>query len=277
MQGVNGMWMHSQPGAIFVMGSPTHWMILLLTALSCFALLALGRAAARRGASAGFDRCLAAALLLVWVAMVASNLLPGRLRLDRSLPLHICGLVGLLAPLALLTGWRPLRAVVYFWGLGLCSQSFVLPVMWRGYSQAEFCLFWAFHIGIVAAAVVEIGVRGYRPCWRDWQQAMLAIAAYAVTMAAVDAWLHVNYGFVGPAEISQLSAIRRFGDWPARVPRLVIASWSVMALLALPTAAAQAYRSLPSPADLARAYARSVFMSMTKRYFTSPLSIRSQA
>jgi hypothetical protein len=51
--------------------------------------------------------------------------MPGHLRWDKSLPLHICDLTRLLVPVALWTNHRAARAMLYFWGLGLSSQAFI--------------------------------------------------------------------------------------------------------------------------------------------------------
>jgi uncharacterized membrane protein YwaF len=57
------------------------------------------------------------------------------------LPLHICGLNGVIAPLALLTLNRWLRATLYFWAFGLTSQAFIQPNLTTGPAVP---VFWCF-------------------------------------------------------------------------------------------------------------------------------------
>ena len=55
------------------------------------------------------------------------TLWPSRFNIWTSLPLHVCDICMFVAPLSLLLGRRPLRAIAYFWGLGMSSLSFVFP------------------------------------------------------------------------------------------------------------------------------------------------------
>ena len=62
-----------------------------------------------------------------------------------GLPLHICGLSGAIAPLALLTLNRWLRATLYFWAFALASQAFIQPALAAGPAMLLFWWFWAQH------------------------------------------------------------------------------------------------------------------------------------
>jgi uncharacterized membrane protein YwaF len=49
-----------------------------------------------------------------------------------GLPLQLCDVNGLFAPLALLTGWRAARAALYFWTAALTVQAFIQPALAAG-------------------------------------------------------------------------------------------------------------------------------------------------
>ena len=55
-----------------------------------------------------------------------------------ELPLHIWGLSGAIAPLALLTLNRWLRATLYFWAFALASQAFIQPALAAGPATPSF-------------------------------------------------------------------------------------------------------------------------------------------
>jgi uncharacterized membrane protein YwaF len=67
-----------------------------------------------------------------------------------GLPLQICDLNGLLAPLALLIGGRWMRATVYFWTAALTLQAFIQPALTAGPASLVFWAFWCAHTLIVA-------------------------------------------------------------------------------------------------------------------------------
>jgi hypothetical integral membrane protein (TIGR02206 family) len=76
----------------------------------------------------------------------------------RTLPLHLCGIVVWIAPLALVFPWRVPKALLYFWGLGLCLQGLVTPLRLGGLASPPFWFFWLNHLEIIG-----------RPCtwWRS--------------------------------------------------------------------------------------------------------------
>jgi hypothetical integral membrane protein (TIGR02206 family) len=140
-----------------------------------------------------------------------------------GLPLQLCDVNGLLAPLALLTGWRAARATLYFWTAALTVQAFIQPALTAGPASLVFWAFWTAHSLIAACAVYDIVVLGYRPCWPDLGRAVLASAAYVALVVPINAWLGSNYGFLGnPAAVDEIPPfIHALGPWPQRAIVLV--------------------------------------------------------
>ena len=81
---------------------------------------------------------IAVVCLLIWVTVKVFRVLPSRYDPSKAIPLQVCDWVGLVAPLAIWTGWRPLRAILYFWGLGLSSQAFIQPDLAEGPADPSF-------------------------------------------------------------------------------------------------------------------------------------------
>jgi hypothetical integral membrane protein (TIGR02206 family) len=139
------------------------------------------------------------------------------------LPLQLCDVNGLMAPLALVTGWRWARAALYFWTAALTLQAFIQPALSAGPASLVFWAFWTAHTIIAACAVYDVAVRGFRPNWSDLSRALIVSAFYLALVVPVNAWLGSDYGFVGnPApDIAVPPFVLMLGSWPQRAIILV--------------------------------------------------------
>ena len=181
-----------------------------------------------------FDR----RLVLVGFALVAVNqtseLLPWRFELNRSLPIHICDVVGLIAPLAILTHRRVLRAMLYYWGIGLSTQALITPELQEGLSGFTFWVFWVPHGMIVLLAIYDLVVFRYRPTWKDYFLAVGVLAVFIAMVFPINLWLNVNYAYVGRGIPGQVSVIDFLGPWPLRLYKLVLGVLVFLAAMTLP-------------------------------------------
>ena len=160
---------------------------------------------------------LAALAMIYWVAY---NIWWNRNGLDlrTGLPLQICDINGLVAPLALVTGWRWARATLYFFTAALTVQAFIQPMLSDGPGSLIFWAFWIGHTLIAVCAVYDIVVLGFRPNWRDLGFAAISGLVYAAIVAPIDIWLGANYGFVGdPIDRREIPPfVDALGPWPLR-------------------------------------------------------------
>jgi hypothetical integral membrane protein (TIGR02206 family) len=210
-----------------------HGAVVLAFALLVTATVTLRRRRRDTPAGEALDRRVG---LLAAVAFVATNgwpLMPGNFRLDWSLPLHGCDLTTLCVPLALLTSWRPARALVYFWGLGLSTQGFITPDLQDGPARVGFWTFWLAHFFIIGGAFYDVA-RGYRPTWRDYRLALGTSLAYVALILPLDLALGVNYGYLGPATPDHPTIVDALGPWPWRVGIMFALAAGAMALLMVP-------------------------------------------
>lgn len=143
--------------------------------------------------------------------------LPDNFKPDESLPIQLCDLACMLAPLVLLTDWRWPRALVFFWGLGLSTQAFFTPTVLEGPAHMKYYLFWLVHLVIVGTAVYDLVVRRYRPTIRDLVLTIAAGIVYLLAMLFVNDRLDSNYGFVGNKLRQAPTLVDRLGPWPDRV------------------------------------------------------------
>lgn len=158
-------------------------------------------------------------------------MLPANFDINESLPLHLCDFAAWVAPLALLTQNRTLRALLFFWGLGLSTQAFVSPVIGDGPLVMNFWLFWVGHTQIVGSAAYDTAVLGFRPRLHDYLAAVCVSLALMFAMMAFNLAVGTNYWFVGHASPSSPTIVDLLGPWPMRVIWMVLLALGVMALL----------------------------------------------
>lgn len=181
-----------------------------------------------------FDRILAIAGFALWIINQTTELAPSNFEIHRSLPLHLCDFTGLIAPLAILTSRRFWRALLYFWGIGLSTQALFTPELMEGLAQFNFWVFWVPHGMIVVLAIYDLAARQFRPGWKDFRTAAIALATLVAIVLPLNLWLGVNYIYVGKGVPGQPSVIDFLGPWPLRLVHLVAAVLLVFAIMTLP-------------------------------------------
>jgi hypothetical integral membrane protein (TIGR02206 family) len=219
----------------FRAGSANHWAAIAGTALLCVALAAWRRrwrdtpAAART-----LDRALAALALLAWIVIQAAQWTGGGFPVRTALPFHISDVVLLAVPVALWTGWRGARALLYYWGIALTSTAFLMPDLRDGPARLGYWLFWVGHAIIMAGVVYDLVGRDFRPAWRDFARVAVLSLLYAALIVPYNAFTGHSYGYLGPPHPEEPPALRHFGPWPLRIALLLLTALAVMALLTVP-------------------------------------------
>jgi len=137
----------------------------------------------------------------------------GDVALRDALPLHLCDLVLLLAPVALLTRRQLLLELLYYWGVGGSLQALLTPALFSGFPALVCLAFFAGHALSVTCALYAVVVLGLRP--RRWSPlwAWLITNAYAAAVFPVNVLLNTNYLYImrKPATPSLLDVL---GPWP---------------------------------------------------------------
>ncbi len=136
-----------------------------------------------------------------------------------GLPLHICDIGGLIAPLALITLNRWLRATLYFWAIALTTQAFIQPTLTFGPSVALYWFFWIAHTVILGAAIYDIVVLRFRPDWSDFGRACAVTLGWLAVVMPINILFDANYGFIGDPKAKELIPpfVAALGPWPERV------------------------------------------------------------
>jgi hypothetical integral membrane protein (TIGR02206 family) len=204
-----------------------HIAAILISLAAMAALIAAGLRARRSNSEPRFRALWGWSILLFQVIAGLWWLLPPNFEPQRSIPLNLCRLATFIAALAMLTPWRWPRTLLYFWGLGLCTQALITPVFPEGPTRAVFWIFWIGHTQIVGSALYDLIVRRYRPTTRDFAIGLSAAVAYTAIAFAIDAATGLNYAGLGPTTFDAPNLARRLGPWPLRVLwiSLIAAAW----------------------------------------------------
>ncbi len=213
--------------------SPLHGGIILLFAAMTVALILVSRKLPPP-ARALLDRNLGLVMIALWIVSNGWWLLPPRFDAARALPLHVCDITSLLAGIVMISPRRRLRALLYFWGIGMSLQAIVTPEIAFGPDTIWFWIFWMSHAGIIGLAVYDIVAREFRPTWADFRFAVVAGLAYLAAVFTIDVMLGFNYGYVGNARPGEASIIDFLGPWPQRVALMAALVIGLMAVLMLP-------------------------------------------
>lgn len=193
----------------------------LVSVAVCFALIAalvlLGRRLSKP-AERRLRQAMAAFAIAVWTGYNIAWNWNGIDPRD-GLPLHICDLGGLLAPFALLTLNRWLRATLYFWAIALTSQAFIQPTLTYGPTSFLFWFFWGAHSIIFGYAIYDLAVLRFRPDWSDFGRASAVSLGYFAVIMPINIWLGANYAYIGnPASAKSIPPfVAALGPWPERV------------------------------------------------------------
>lgn len=185
--------------------------------------------ASNTGSPTTFERRLAWINLAVWMISHGYWQLPERFDAATTLPLQMCHITSLIASAVLLTRYRKLRAILYFWTFALSTQALLTPSLAEPPTSPVFWGFWFLHGFVMMTAIYDLAVYGFRPAWRDYGTACVASAAYVAAVLPVNLLLGANYGFIGRSKPLNVSIVDWLGPWPERL--LIIVPLAALAML----------------------------------------------
>lgn len=184
------------------------------------------------------ERAAGAFMLVVYCIATVYWLHPANYDIAISLPIHMCDMTGLVAPLVLLTRRLVFRTLLYFWGIGLSIHGVLTPVIDDGWFHVTFLLYWLVHLSIIGTAVYDVVARRYRPRFRDCLLAIATCAVWLTVVLLVDVRYGVNYGYVGNVTPERPTVIDSLGPWPQRVYKMTVAVIVLFLAMWLPWAIA---------------------------------------
>lgn len=163
------------------------------------------------------DRAVRWLLAAGCVAFVATELSwqvhTGLAEFHEALPLHLCDVSLLIAPVVLLTANRPAFELLYFWGIGGTLQALATPTLFSGFPAPVCLLFFLGHGLIVGSALHATVVMRLRPVPRSILRVWLLTLAYGLLILALNLALGTNYLFIAHKPFTP-SLLDVLGPWP---------------------------------------------------------------
>lgn len=184
-------------------------------------------------------------LIIVLLGLLSSAIVnwwwlrPANFVLQQSLPLQLCDLAGIIAPFALLTHARWLRALLHFWGLGLSSQWMFTTVTETpegavaGPAHIEYWISFILHASIIGSGWFDYFVSHFRPCWRDCFLAIGAGVVYVLAMIALNSAIGSNYAFIGNSTPGATTIVDFLGPWPLRIVWIALLATTALIVVML--------------------------------------------
>jgi hypothetical integral membrane protein (TIGR02206 family) len=218
---------------------PSHWVVLVITALGAAAWIGYGR----RGGAGPSDeddplvgaRVLAVLLVVLNATMEAVRLVEAVQPRD-SLPFQLSDLAPYAAGYALWSQRRWACALTYYWGITLSSQALFTPVLSSpDFPSMDFLAFFSVHVLEVWAAIYLTWGARIRPGWREYRDTLLVTACWAAAMLAFNTAAGTNYGFVN-AKPNTPSLLDLLGPWPWYLlpeTALILAGWALLTVLGM--------------------------------------------
>jgi hypothetical integral membrane protein (TIGR02206 family) len=220
--------------------APFGWMHFLVTAVSGAGWLVIVRAARPLVGTRGertFRLSLGLVILGVNLFFTVHRMAFVQQEFKESLPLQLCDLAWMVAAWSILSGGDPRRLqhqLMYYWGFGLCSFSYLTPVLQRGPVTIYFWEYWVPHWLIFAVAILNVAVFRVRPGWRSYGQATAATAAIVGLGLLFNLAFGTSYCFTSRWTPTNPTLLDVLGPWPLRIVWMVIIGAAIFAVLTLP-------------------------------------------
>jgi len=211
--------------------STSHQIVLMLTVLAIIGL-AISRWKNLPIAPV-LERLLGTTLLLTWPLAVWVYWSHGTLEANNALPCHFCDIAAISGGIALWTRNRLACEIVYFFGLAGTLQGLLTPNLEVDFPHPRFLVFFLLHAGVVVTALHVMMALTCPPRPGALRRMFGVTMLYTVTIAAINAALGTNYGFLchKPA---QASLMDQLGPWPWYVGSLILLCVLFYSLLYLP-------------------------------------------
>jgi len=148
--------------------------------------------------------------VVIWTAI---HMAYGRFDPAVNLPLSICNLFAVMAPLLF---WQPNRRrfeIVYFFVLAGTLQAIVTPDPDGGYPSYGFFKYWIVHCGLVVVAVHHLLAFKLYPRAKGILHTFVWLNIYILCLIPINLWLNANYFYMMSKPVNP-SLLDFFGPWP---------------------------------------------------------------
>ncbi len=226
-----------------------HFTITAVSAVGWWLMVLLARKAVGEGWESQFRLGFGLTILVVCLAFSVTFMIVINQDLIYSLPMNACDLAWMIAVWSLLAGGdsQKLRhQLMYYWGFGFCSFSYLTPSLQTGPGDYFFWHFWLWHWLILATAIVNVTAFGVRPTWRGFRNVIVATIVIVTPITLFNVYFDTSYFFTGEHKPSNPTPLDLMGEWPWRILWMCVVAIVIFAGLTLPACFKRSAKKRPA-------------------------------
>lgn len=130
-----------------------------------------------------------------------------------DLPLNLCNLVSLFAPVLTISKKKIYFELFFFWVMAGTLQAVFTPSLEHSFPHYDYFKYWHVHAGLVIFILYITIMYNYRLTFKSVLRSFYGIQIYLVLMLIINHFLGSNYFFLNEKPVKG-SMLDWFGDWP---------------------------------------------------------------
>lgn len=197
----------------FHLGSLEHLFVILLYAIGGFSLIYYSKNYLNKKYQERIGMLFAFSLALTIIIWSAVKIYFNTFNLQTDLPLNLCNLVALTAPILTITKKKIYYEIFFFWVFAGTLQGVITPTLEHSFPHFDFLKYWFIHAGLIVFMLYMTFVYNFEPTFKSVIKSFYGIQIYLVIMLIVNHFIGSNYFFLNAKPVSG-SLLDLFGDWP---------------------------------------------------------------
>lgn len=197
----------------FSIGSNEHLFVVLLFAIGGFFLIYFSKNYLNKQLQERVGILFAYTLSATVIIWSLTKIYLGTFNIQTDLPLNLCNLVALAAPILTVTKKKIYFELFFFWVMAGTLQAVFTPSLEHSFPHYDYFKYWHVHAGLVIFILYITVIYNYRPTFKSVLRSFYGIQIYLVLMLIINYYLGSNYFFLNEKPIKG-SLLDWFGDWP---------------------------------------------------------------
>jgi hypothetical integral membrane protein (TIGR02206 family) len=197
----------------FSIGSNEHLFVVLLFAIGGFFLIYFSKNYLNKQLQERVGILFAYTLSATVIIWSLTKIYLGTFNIQTDLPLNLCNLVALAAPILTVTKKKIYFELFFFWVMAGTLQAVFTPSLEHSFPHYDYFKYWHVHAGLVIFILYITVIYNYRPTFKSVLRSFYGIQIYLVLMLFINYYLGSNYFFLN-AKPNSGSLLDYFGDWP---------------------------------------------------------------
>lgn len=197
----------------FHFGSLEHLLIVLVFGFGGFFLIYYSKNYLNKKSQERIGTLFAISLSITVIIWSLTKIYLGTFILQTDLPLNLCNIVAIMAPILTYTKKKIYYEIFFFWVFAGTLQGVITPTLEHGFPHFDFFKYWFIHAGLIVFMLYITFIYNFEPTFKSVLKSFYGIQVYLVIMLIVNHFIGSNYFFLN-AKPNSVSLLDFFGDWP---------------------------------------------------------------